>query len=263
MFEFSEKDLAALLEGIYEGAITEDDLPEDLYFAIADFLKKGLYKGFGSSLKELKPGTADFELLTELRENIYMFSAAKTFQEVKEISSWLIDDNGERRSKKDFQELGRNTFDTWNNAWGDAEYDTAVGMAQNAVKWQQIEEQKELLPVLRYSAVGDEETCEICQPLDGLTAPVDDPVWDSIMPENHFRCRCLVEQLEEGETTPNKNEIVSGVEEKMDDIFKINPGKDKVIFSDEHPYFDVAKKDQSLAENNFGLPIPETDDDGE
>jgi SPP1 gp7 family putative phage head morphogenesis protein len=260
MFEFSDKEIEALLEGVFEGTITEYDLPEDLYFAIADYLKKGLYKGFGSSLTELAPDSKDFELLAELRENIYMFSAAKTYQEVKEISDWLVDEEGERRSKSEFQELGRQTFSTWNDAYGDAEYDTAIGMAENAVKWQQIEEQKDVLPILRYSAVGDENTCEICQPLDGLTAPVDDPVWDTIMPENHFRCRCLVEQLEEGETSENKDEVVAQVHEEMDDIFKMNPGKDKVVFTDDHPYFQVETKDKGFAEENFGLPIPKDDE---
>ena len=39
-------------------------------------------------------------------------------------------------------------------------------------------------------------------------------------------------------------------------IFKMNPGKDKVIFNKEHPYFDVAPKDKDFAKRNFDLPIP-------
>lgn len=249
-----------LLTGIYEGEITEYDLPKDLYLQLADILKKALYKGYGGSLKDFKAGTKDLELLVELRENIYMFSAAKTFQEVKEISSFLMDEDGVVRTVQEFNELGRAAYELWNDVWGETEYNTAIGMAQNAVKWNQIESEKDVLPILRYSSAGSENVCDICLPLDGLTAPVDDPVWDSIMPENHFGCLCIVEQLEEGETTKNKDQIVEDVEEKMNPMFVMNPGKDKVIFSEEHPYFDVEKKDKGFAEKNFGLPIPDEDE---
>ena len=49
----------------------------------------------------------------------------------------------------------------------------------------------------------------------------------------------------------------------MDDTFKGNVGKDKVIFKDKgkgkHPYFDVPKKYVKFARTNFGLNIPEND----
>ena len=42
-------------------------------------------------------------------------------------------------------------------------------------------------------------------------------------------------------------------------MFKMNPGKERVVFDKDHPYFDVAKKDVAFAKTNFGLPIPEND----
>lgn len=255
--KYSDRQIENFLEGIYEGRITVKELPEDLYFAIADYLKKALYKGYGGNLKTVTG--KNLELLQELRENIYLFSAAKTYQEVRYITDLLYDENGNIRSKTEFRDLGRESFATWNDAWGEAEYNTAIAQAQNAVKWGFIEAQKDVLPILRYITSGSDNVCEICAPLDGLTAPVDDDVWDSIMPCNHFGCLCVVEQLEEGEVTTNRDEIVEQVEQEMDDLFKMNPGKDRVVFSDDHPYFDIAPKDKGLAENNFGLPIPEED----
>lgn len=257
MFEYSEGFIRALIEGVYEGEITRYDLPEGLYYAIADYLKKGLYQGFEYTLDTAEG--ADLALLTELRENIYMFSAAKTYQQVKDMTEAVVDGEGKLRSFKDFAEIADGIFGEYNKTWLKTEYDTTIGMAQNAAKWNDIEAQKEVLPVLRYSAVGDENTCEICGPLEGMTAPVDDPVWDSIMPENHFGCRCLVEQLEEGETTKNKDELVAQVEENMNPMFIMNPGKDKVVFSEDHPYFHVPKDDTGFAKTNFGLPIPDED----
>jgi hypothetical protein len=87
---YSQAYIEALLRGVWNGEITEHDLPEDLYESIVAYLKKGLYQGFGITFtdlaKQIEEGTAsafdqtDLELLTELRENLYVFSAAKDVQ---------------------------------------------------------------------------------------------------------------------------------------------------------------------------------------
>jgi len=251
--KYTDKQIEKLLDGIFDGSITEFDLPVDYYNAVAEYLKQGLYKGFGADL-----GTAvgkDLELLTELRENVYMFSAAKTYQEVKEISSLLIGEDGEIRTSREFNKIGRETYDKWNDDWGKTEYNTAVGQGTMAVKWNEIEKNKDILPLLKYSAIGD--ACAICAPLDGLVAKVDDAVWSSVMPLNHFNCFCTVLQLDEGEPTENRADIVSGVEEKMQPIFVNNAGKSGQVFTKYHPYFDAPKE---LGKVNFNLPIPETDE---
>ena len=254
-FKYSDEQLSNLLDGIYSGSITEYDIPENLYFAIADYLKSGVYKGFGGNLTDFTG--KDLELLKELRENIYMFSAAKNFAEIKDISSLMLDENGSRVSNSEFNRLGAERFDTWNSAYGRSEYNTAVAQATMAGKWNEIQGNKDLLPILSYSTIGD--ACDICAPLDGLTAPVDDPVWNEVMPTNHFNCLCVVFQHEEGkELTPDdeKEQIFDQVTKEMDDCFRMNPGKDGYIFSPDHPYFQVEPKDRDFAKENFGMPIP-------
>jgi len=258
MVEYSHANIEKYIEGIYDGSITEYDLPESLYTAIGRYFEKGLYKGFGMNLKEA--AGKDLELLAELRENTWLFAAAKTFQETKDIGAMMFNESGDLIGAKEFNELGTAAFDKWNNVWGTTEYNTAVGQAQNAVKWNEIEKQKKILPMLRYSAVVDANTSDICLPLDGLVAPVDDPVWSTIAPENHFNCRCLLIQEEETvEVTPDdeKEEKVKEVEGNMSDLFKMNPGKDGYVFKDDHPYFQVERKDKEFAKENFGLKIPE------
>lgn len=263
MFQFSDETIQALLRAIFEGEITEYDLPENLYFAIANYLKKGVYDGFGDTLASVEADSIDEELLLELRENIYMFSAAKTFQQVKDMSEALTFED-EVRPWSEFKELAGGIFNQYNETWLRTEYDTAIGQAQSAARWNEVEKKKEVLPLLKYSAIEDANTSEICAPLDGVTLKVDDPFWNTFMPLNHFNCRCTVEQLSEddGEITPDDK--IEGLKEEvggeMQDVFKMNPGKDKVIFSDDHPYFDVAPKDRGFAEKNFGLPIPEDDE---
>lgn len=275
MFQFSNEYIKVLFQGIFNGEISEYELPESLYYAIADYLKKGVYEGFGTDFtkltKQINEGLvsefteSDLELLTNLRENIYMFSAAKTYQQVKEMTEALVNEKGTVVSFSEFKESAQEIFDLYNETWLKTEYDTAIGQAQEAVRWSSIEKNKEVLPYLRYSAVMDANTSEICAPLDGIVAPVEDPIWNTIAPLNHFNCRCLLEQLdkEEGESkeTPDdeKADKVGEVKGEMQDVFKMNAGKDGYIFKEDHPYFHVPKGDVEYAQNNFDLPIPKKD----
>ena len=257
--EYSNKQIEKLIRNIYNGDVSTGSLPEDLYFAIAKYLEKGMLKG-------IKEGKIEFsgsqkELVAELRENIYLFSGAKTYQSVRAMESMLTE-NGELRSFKDFKEVARQEYDLYNVTWAQAEYDTAIAQAQNAYAWNEFEKDKDVLPLLRYSAVLDENTSDICEPLDGITLPVDDPFWDKYMPPNHYNCRCLVEQLDEGNVT-SEDEVKGRSEtakEEMDDVFKMNPGKTKEIYDSRHPYFtEIPDEDRDWAKENFGLPLPEND----
>jgi len=253
-FKYTQQQIDELLKGLHDGSIDEYSIPESLYNATADYLLKALYDGFGGDLTDFEG--KDWELLNELRENIYMFSAAKSFQQLRDIGSLMFDEDGDRISINEFSKLGEQKFETWNDAWGRTEYNTAVASAQTAVKWQTIEDNKDILPNLCYHTIGD--ACDICAPLDGMTAKVDDHIWNTVTPPNHFNCLCVITQEEEDkELTQNKESIYKQVDKAMDDTFKFNPGKEKVIFSEDHPYFQVPKEDVKFAKENFGLPIPE------
>ncbi|MCA6513894.1 MAG: minor capsid protein [Chitinophagaceae bacterium] len=266
--KYSDRLIQALFKGIYTGKIKPRVLPASLYFAIADYLKAGVYEGYGTTLSSLKAtkmptgfSTADKLLLTELRTNIYLFSAAKTYQQVREMSNALIGEDGKIVSFKQFREKADQTYTLYNKVWLRTEYDTAIGQAQAAQKWTEIEKNADLFPLLEYSAVLDKRTSDICRPLDGIIAPVNDPIWKKVAPLNHFNCRCLLLQVSEGKQTSSKvkKSKVEETEKQMDDLFKMNPGQDKYIFSKKHPYFDVASKDKELAKKNFNLKIPKND----
>lgn len=268
MIQYSDKLIEALFRGIYTGKITARSLPESLYIAIGEYLKKGVYQGFGATLSSLKQAkmpegftTVDRELLVELRTNIYLFSAAKTYQQVRTMSDALIGDDGKILPFKQFREKADQVYDLYNKTWLQTEYDTAIGQAQMAHQWNEIERYKDVLPLLQYDGVDDSRQSDICRSLDGIIAPVGDPIWKRIAPLNHFLCRCRLRQLTEGKVTGAKKKAakVSEAEEKMQDLFKMNPGQSGYVFSKEHPYFDVAPKDKALAKRNFDLPIPKND----
>lgn len=245
--KYTEKQVNKLLKGIYEGSIDANALPEDLYIGIANYLRKGLYQGYGKTLKQAKG--RDLTVVTELRENIYMFSGAKTYQEVELMRDFAA----EAKGYKEFKEATMSIFDKYNGTWLKTEYDTCIGQAQCAAKWQQFEEEKDVLPNLRYSTIGD--ACPICQPLNGLTLPVGHHKWKKVAPLNHFHCFCLLEATD----AAVKDMDIKPVLANMDDVFMMNPGTDGYIFSPKHPYFTVKAKDKELAKQNFNLPIPTKD----
>lgn len=260
MFQYSDASIEALLDGVYNGRYTRRELPKSLYYAIADYLKKGAYKGFGGSLPDFTPGGTDYELLAELRENVYMFSAAKTYQQVREMSD-LLRDGAKVRSYNEFKQEALQVFDTYNQDWLKAEYNTAIATAQMASKWNEIQKNAHVLPNLSYSTIGD--ACPICEPLNGTTLPVEDPFWSEFYPPNHFNCMCVVTQEEADAELTEPDDAIQLADEvggRMDEVFKMNAGQDKVVFSEKSPYFtNVPKSDRGFARGNFGLPIPEED----
>lgn len=255
--KYSPEQIQELLDGIYSGQITEYKIPKGLYEAIGNYLQEGLFKGFGKNF-ETAAGD-DLELLNELNENIWMFSAAKSFQELKDIRSLMFDPITKKLvGAREFNALGSKAYDNWNNNWGRSEYETAVGQGQMAVYWNDIEKNKDILPVLVYDTKGN--PCPDCKPYEGFSAKVDDPIWKWLYPLMHFNCGCTVRQetdshpLSDSEFRDKVNNLKSTVPE----VFQMNAGKDKYVFNPEsHPYFHVEKKDISFASQNFDLPLPE------
>lgn len=255
---YTDKEVENLLKLIYVGIVKTDNLPEDLYFAIAEHLENGLYKGYGANLSDLKLGTPDYELLNTLRENVYIFSGAKTYQQVREMGAMVADS----ATFTDFKKKVYPIYDEYNKNWLQSEYNTARGQAQQANQWIDIQKTKNLFPYLEYTAVIDTRTSEICRPLDGIVLPVDDPLWNKYTPLNHFNCRCTLRKIDKytDVTITDKTKVASitkELDETVQPAFKMNAGKDGYIFDpSKHPYFEVAPKDKALAKQNFNLPIP-------
>lgn len=255
--KYTDKQIRLLIEAVYDGRITQGKLPKDLYLAIADYLKGGLYQGFGGSLIDYKG--EPLNLLFELRENIYLFSGAKTYQTVGAMMSMLTDD-GKLRPFKEFKDAARDEYNLYNKQWAQTEYDTAIASGQQAHQWERYQADIALFPYGQFTVVEDANTTPICKPLDNLILPMNHPFMSRFWPPNHFNCRTTVLQLSEG--TVDHQTIRKATEHMEADTpkaFQMNCGKDKKVFSEAHPYFDVANKDKALAQRNFNLPIPKND----
>lgn len=86
-------------------------------------------------------------------------------------------------------------------------YDTNVRQAAVAGQWDRAQATKRLFPYLRYVTLADEKVRDSHRAWHNLVLPVDDPFWQTHMPQNAYRCRCYVRQVSQREyergTTPS------------------------------------------------------------
>lgn len=256
------KQIDTLIRRIWTGQLSLFNLPVSLYTEIAVVLETGVFSGYGATLAAFDIENPDYATLKALRDNTYFFSAAKTFQEVKAMQSFIFTPDGFKRSFKDFKKDAVQVFDRFNDNWLETEYNTAISASRNASEWSEIEKDKENFPLIKYVTQNDENVRHDHKVLDGLVFPVDHQFWKDHLPPNGFNCRCYVEQLMEGEEEETKltKELAKDIDESTPDLFKVNFAKDQVIFKEtgkgSHPYFKVADKYKVLKDNHFNLPKP-------
>jgi hypothetical protein len=255
--KYSADQVEQLLKEIHDGKITDRNLPKDLYFAIAEYLKDALYKGFGGNIDDFA-GDALNNLLN-LRDNIYLFSGAKNFQFIKEATELLVDENGVYRSFSQYKPHAEALYQKYNVNWLEAEHKTTIGQGQMASRWQDIQRNIDVLPILRFSTNG--HPCPICDPFEGLTARATNPIWRIASPLMHFGCFCVLESHDDETQESDKgfmDQLAPNLE-AIPPLFRNNPGMTGEVFNKSHPYFDVPKKDKKFAQSNFNLPVPEND----
>lgn len=264
--EYTDEQIQQLIDGIFNRVVGVHNLPRGLYKATVDVLKGGLYEGFGGQLSDFDFGTPDYKLLDELRDNVYMFSGAKTFQQVQHISSLLYKDK--LLDYKVFKEDALRVYKTYNEAYLESEYVTALTSGTNAINYKDAINSKGLFTRFKYTAIIDSHTSEICRRLNGIILPVEDKFWHTNTPPNHFNCRCFIEKLDkydEENNSPNYEvkDANEYAQKNRQPVFNMNPATDKVVFrekgKDKHPYFIVPKQYKDLAKKNFNLPIPDKD----
>lgn len=219
--------------------------------AFAKQLWSGVKDGYGKNTVSIAYNSPDDKMLNNLQNNVYNFSAAKNYQQLKALTQAMIGDDGKLRSYSQFKNEAFAINDAHVNNWLKTEYDTAVASGQMASKWADIQANKKLLPLLQFDAVMDARTSAICSSLNGVVKPVDDPFWNMYYPPNHFGCRSTVRQKSGGAQTPD-HAIVHP--EKVPEMFKTNLAKQGLVFPPAHPYWigipDEVIHDAGAIQNN-------------
>lgn len=218
---------------LFKGKLKPKDLDQDLILYTFNVLSGAAQSGYGK--KWIKFDSKYSKTYDQLIKNLYRFSAAKTYQQLKEMNAALLDGNGKIRNFTDFKNAVLKVSKTYNKTYLKNEYQTAKNSAQMARKWQGFEGDKDLFPNLMYRTVGDSRVREEHQKLDSIIKPLNDQFWDTHYPPNGWLCRCSVQQTDKP-VSPGAIKI------KIDPKFRNNVGKTKVTFNEKkHPYFVIPK----------------------
>ena len=180
------------------------------------------------------------EMMRSLREDVFVFSGFKTYHQLKEASELLLDEQGRVKSFNKFYQDVSGIREKYNRNWLHAEYNFAVASSQMAAKWAEQSADADICDLM-YSTAGDDKVRPDHAALDGVTLPVEDPFWSYAYPPNGWNCRCNVIRSLKG-TRPLSNsercqETFMQTTEGREEIFRYNPGRDKVLFPPHHPYY--------------------------
>lgn len=204
--------------------------------AIAGKLWSGVTEGYGKDLPGLDFDTPDYKMLHSIQQNIWTFSAAKNYHQLRQLTDAMIGLDGKLRAWDEFKREAFTINELHVKQWLKAEYNVAVGGAQMASKWTDIQDTKDVFPLLQFDAVLDTQTTGLCRSLHGTILPVGHPFWDTYYPPNHFGCRSTVRKLTSGTVTQN---IPSA---EIPAMFETNTAKSGIIFPPGHPYWkDIPK----------------------
>lgn len=232
--------------------------------AFADHLWAAVVEGYGSDLVGIDYDSPDAEMLRNLQNNVYQFSAAKNYQQMKHLTQALIGEDGKLLSWGEFKKAAFKINSEQVKHWLKAEYDTAIASAQMASKWVQVQSTKDRIPYLEFDAVMDERTSDLCRNFNGVLLPADDPFWDQYYPPNHFRCRSTVRQRSEGKISDPASIVYP---EKLPEMFKVNLGQRGLVFPPDHPYWEgtpdsVLKESIKLMPYDSQFEVLKTFDNG-
>jgi SPP1 gp7 family putative phage head morphogenesis protein len=257
---FSDEEIDKFIDDVWKGINSPYSLPKYIYTGTAESLSDALRLGMQIANEGIGEEDIRYQLAKDLQTNVYRFSAAKTYQQTKELNSLLVNQDGVVRTFWEYKKAAREITEKFNNDWLRAEWQRAATGSANAVNWQQYQRTKDVAPYLQYQTAGDQRVRPTHAELDNIIRKVDDHFWDSYLPPNGWNCRCTTIQLTEDDATETD---LTGFEKPKDvpDEFLINTGKQRMIYSDRHPYYVVEPKDIGLAVNNFNLPLPNTPTD--
>ena len=208
------KELVKQTSGIFESAITDNDISE--------------------------------EMLKSLKENVFVFSGLKTHAELLEASKLLLTDDNKIKSFSQFSKDVEKIKSGYNENYLDSEYQFALTSSEMAGKWSKVSKDYDL----QYRTANDSKVRDSHKLLHNITLPADDSFWIYYYPPNGWKCRCNALEVLKGKYDLSDSKTATSNGEKATsqigkdgknklEIFRFNPGIDKVVFPPAHPYYKV------------------------
>lgn len=211
----------------------------------------GRVKEYGALIKEtakifnqaLADNDIPEKMLESLQNDVFVFSGLKTHAQLLESSQLLLTEEKTIKSFSQFSKDVEKVKENYNQNYLEAEYQFAVTSSQMAGKWANISKDYDL----QYRTAQDDRVRASHQSLHNITLPADDGFWLNYYPPNGWRCRCTALEVRKGKYETSDSTKANSEGEKATsqldkdgknklEIFRFNPGQQKVVFPPAHPY---------------------------
>lgn len=187
------------LSGISEEEEEEEEFPEyyfDVYNGAWDgkSLHKGRIQATAQALIGASPALEEVseQLRGKFIENIYQFSSAKNYRELKELNELVyVSETGRKRSFSEFKRAALQVNQSYNSNYLYTEQNFAYGATLMARNWEGFSAEG----MLEYRTQSDAAVRDSHRSLHGIRRPKSDLFWNTHYPPNGWGCRCLVVEV--------------------------------------------------------------------
>ena len=194
-------------------------------------------------------------LKAQLLSNVHAFSGAKSLTENAVFSELLFDENGIIKPFNQYLNDVRKLDVLYNKTYLSVEYGDTIASSQMGLIWNQYNDDD----WLEFSTAGDDRVSDEHRVLDGITQQKKSNFWKTHWPPLRQRCRCtVIPGLQPKVPMTEKEAGVFANKVPLTPGFSGNAGADKIIYTNEHPYFQQRGKIKELdAVKNYGLKTAE------
>lgn len=227
-----KREIKRIIDEVYDGNIKAGDIDTKLLKHVGSALENQVTAGFGKTFAQVDFTTPDAAMLTRLTRDVWHFSAAKNYQQLRDMTLALKDENGKLRSFNDFKEAARLDDEKYRR-WLNTEWNQAIGGSTMAARWAEFKQNADIMPYLKYDTVGDDNVRDEHQALDGIVRKIADEFWKRYFPPNGWGCRCSANQL----STSYAKETDQIPDVKIPKMFQTNLAESGLVFPKDHAYY--------------------------
>lgn len=228
-FTFSDEVIRRALLNIYSQDFHPvSDIEQNLFNEIWRTLNIAADRGFGQSAAP----APDEDFRNAIRHNNAVFSAFKVHRMQNDMAQLLLDDDGNLKTFEQWRKEALPIASHQCGAWLRTEYDTAVIRAHQAADWLQFQQEKDILPNLRWVPSTSPNPGKDHRHFWNTILPVDDPFWTQHRPGDRWNCKCSLTSTDEPPTAAPRPSKKDRPQPGLDN----NPAIDRKLFADSHPY---------------------------
>lgn len=228
-------------------------IQKDIYRNTFEVLNDALNKGYAANTKY---DTEDKKFIDQLRHNLAVFSAFKSYRQSNELITSLLDKEGKAKSWNQYRKDTQAIDKTYNSQWLQAEFNLAQRQARSAEQWRDFVRDEAVYPNLEYMASRAAKQRDSHKSWYGVIKPINDAFWDTAFPPNGWGCKCWARQ---SDAEPTSKEVEPPKEIKG---ISGNAGKTAQIFSASHGYLqNLSKEDKNnVASEMKRMNVPSAED---